>query len=109
MTLRLLARISLLGLLGAPLGACVIDHGYGGPGAPYAGVDYDAYYDGSYGPFYGGYWGPGGVFYYWDADHAHYHRDGGGHFRREGAAGFTAVKGRAPAAEGHEGRPGRSR
>ena len=57
------------------LAGCATDEHYYGPPAPYADVDYDAYYDGSYGPFYGGYWGPGDQFYYWSQDHRHYHRD----------------------------------
>jgi hypothetical protein len=80
------------------LAGCATDEHYYGPPAPYADVDYDAYYDGSYGPFYGGYWGPGDQFYYWSQDHRHYHRDVGGHFQRQGRSGFNPVRGHAPAA-----------
>jgi len=82
----------------AGLTACAGDEHYYGPPAPYADVDYDAYYDGYYGAFNGGYWGPGGNFYYWSPDHMHYHRDAANHFRRQGAGGFNAVRGHAPAA-----------
>ena len=84
----------------AVLPACAVDEAYYGPPAPYADVDYDAYYDGYYGAFNGGYWGPGGNFYYWSPDHMHYHRDAGVHFRRQGAGGFNAVRGHAPAPAG---------
>ena len=84
--------------LACGLAGCATDEAYYGPTAPYADVDYDAYYDGSYGPFYGGYWGPGDQFYYWSQDHQHYHRDVAGHFQRQGRAGFNAVHGHAPGA-----------
>lgn len=85
------------------LTACATDEAYYGPSAPYADVDYDAYYDGYYGPFIGGYWGPGDNFYYWDQGHRHYHHDVGGHFRRVGAPGFHAIRGHAPSAAGRAG------
>ena len=90
-------------LLTAGLGGCA-EEAYYGPPAPYANVDYDAYYDGFYGPFVGGYWGPGDQFYYWDQGHGHYHRDAAGHFQRQGRGGFNAVRGHAPAAARGNGR-----
>lgn len=105
-------RLSTLALalaVAASLAGCAEDYAYYGPPAPYADVDYSAFYDGYYGPFYGGYWGPGGSFYYWDQTRRHYHRDTAGHFRQGGGRGFNAVRGHAPAAVGHGGGGPRSR
>jgi hypothetical protein len=71
-----------------------------GPYGPYAGVEYDAFYDGYYGPFNGGYWGPGGYFFYADRDGRRFHRDQAGHFRHQGGQGFNPIHGRAPPARG---------
>ena len=106
MKLRLVALAGAFAVT-AGLAACAVDEAYYGPPAPYADVDYDAYYDGYYGPFSGGYWGPDGSFYYWDKGHGHYHRDGAAHFRRASATGFNQIHGRAPAAT-HRGGRGRT-